>query len=93
MRSPPGRSGSNAQEAGEHVHIPYILLAAPLLYSPPLQEMGDISEALKRHEGCNIEGWLDVARVQGNVHFAVRPEALFLSTNVAEIMEVGHSCL
>lgn len=50
--------------------------------------MNDISEALKRHEGCNVAGWLDVARVAGNVHFAVRPEALFLSMNVAEIMEV-----
>lgn len=51
------------------------------------QEMTAIGEALKRHEGCNIYGWLDVARVAGNIHFAVRPEALFLSMNAQEIMQ------
>lgn len=29
-----------------------------------------------------------VARVAGNIHFAVRPEALFLSKNAEEIKEV-----
>lgn len=39
------------------------------------QEMTAIEEALKRHEGCNIYGWLDVARVAGNIHFAVSGRA------------------
>ena len=47
-----------------------------------------ISDALKRHEGCNIHGWLEVERVAGNIHFAVRPEALFLAMNAEEIMQV-----
>ena len=33
--------------------------------------MSLISDALKRHEGCNINGWLEVERVAGNIHFAV----------------------
>jgi hypothetical protein len=53
-----------------------------------MQEMSEIAEALKRHEGCNIHGWVEVARVAGNLHFAVRPEAMFLAMNVQEIMQV-----
>ena len=56
------------------------------------QELSAIGDALKRHEGCNLYGWLQVARVAGNIHFAVRPEALFLSMNAAEIMEVRRAC-
>jgi len=33
--------------------------------------MSAIGEALKRHEGCNIYGWLELERVAGNIHFAV----------------------
>lgn len=103
--------------------------------------MSAIGDALKRHEGCNIYGWLEVrracwplarlpahapvrnlggharaavahltaalrwaplpqhspatcagcqvARVSGSIHFAVRPEALFLSMNADEIIQVG----
>ncbi|EFN54050.1 hypothetical protein CHLNCDRAFT_136126 [Chlorella variabilis] len=51
-------------------------------------EMNEIGAALKRHEGCNIHGWLEVQRVAGNVHFAVRPEALFLSMNAEAIMQL-----
>jgi hypothetical protein len=51
-----------------------------------VQELTEIGAALKRHEGCNVYGWMEVARVAGNIHFAVRPEALFLSMNAEEIM-------
>jgi hypothetical protein len=53
-----------------------------------LQELTEIGDAVKRHEGCNIYGWLEVARVAGNIHFAVRPEALFLSMKADEIIQV-----
>ncbi|PRW39153.1 endoplasmic reticulum-Golgi intermediate compartment 3 [Chlorella sorokiniana] len=59
----------------------------PFVLRVDQQELTDISEAIKRHEGCNIYGWLQVARVAGNIHFAVRPEALFLSKNAEEIQE------
>lgn len=53
-----------------HPHTPpdWILFSRTLLE----QELTDIAEAIKRHEGCNIYGWLEVARVAGNIHFAVR---------------------
>lgn len=31
-----------------------------LLFWLLLQELTDISDAIKRHEGCNIYGWLQV---------------------------------
>lgn len=39
-----------------------------------------------RHDGCNLVGWVELARVAGNVHFSVRPEALFSSMNANEVM-------
>ena len=44
--------------------------------------MTEISDAIKRHEGCNLAGWLELERVAGNIHFSVRPEALFMSMKV-----------
>lgn len=38
------------------------------------------------HEGCLIHGWVAVQKVAGNLHFSVRPEALFMSMNEAEII-------
>ncbi len=64
-------------------------LAHAIILRCLLQEMGEIGSALRRHEGCNIHGWLDVQRVAGNIHFAVRPEALFLSMNADGIMQVS----
>lgn len=54
--------------------------------------MDGIREALKRHEGCNIHGWLEVERVAGNVHLSVRPEALYLAMKEEDIMEAS-GCL
>lgn len=48
-----------------------------------LQQM---NAAIAAHNGCNLVGWADLARVPGNVHFAVRPEALFASMNARELM-------
>jgi hypothetical protein len=50
--------------------------------------MALISEALKRHEGCNIHGWLEVERVAGNIHFSVKPDALFLSMTTEGVKQV-----
>ncbi|KAL4856382.1 Endoplasmic reticulum-Golgi intermediate compartment protein 3 [Chlorella vulgaris] len=59
----------------------------PFMLRVDQKELSEIGDALKRHEGCNIHGWLEVQRVAGNIHFAVRPEALFLSMNAEEIMQ------
>lgn len=41
--------------------------------------MDAIKQALHAHEGCNMHGWLALARVAGMVHISVRPEAMLLS--------------
>lgn len=38
--------------------------------------MSDVRDAIHNHEGCNILGWLEVQRLAGNIHFAVRPSAM-----------------
>ena len=34
--------------------------------------------AVKDHEGCQVEGWLDVQRVAGNFHISVHADDFFL---------------
>ncbi|KAL6783963.1 hypothetical protein ACKKBG_A04210 [Auxenochlorella protothecoides x Auxenochlorella symbiontica] len=46
----------------------------------------NMRKAMLAHEGCLIHGWVAVQKVAGNLHFSVRPEALFMSMNEAEII-------
>ena len=48
----------------------------PFVLTLDAQDMNEVREAVTRHEGCNVFGWLQVQRVAGNVHFAVRSEAI-----------------
>ncbi|GAB4814029.1 hypothetical protein N2152v2_001075 [Parachlorella kessleri] len=50
-------------------------------------DMDNMRAAMKRHEGCLIYGWVEVPRVAGNLHFTVRPEALYLSMNMEDIID------
>lgn len=38
--------------------------------------MEEVAGAVSRHEGCNLYGWVQVQKIAGNIHFAVRPEAM-----------------
>lgn len=40
------------------------------------EEMHQIHDELGRHEGCNIDGWLELTRVASNVIIGVKEEAL-----------------
>lgn len=47
----------------------------PFVLNLNMADMTSLREAVQRHEGCNLYGWLEVQRVAGNIHFAVKPEA------------------
>jgi hypothetical protein len=40
------------------------------------EEVHQIHDELRRHEGCNIDGWLELTRVASNVILGVKEEAL-----------------
>lgn len=53
-----------------------------------------MKQALKRGEGCNIFGWLEVPRVAGNLHFSGETGGLrqSCSEDEAEHMGCAHRC-
>ena len=59
----------------------------PFIFTLDVEDMNEVRDAVMRHEGCNIFGWLDVQRVAGNVHFAVRPEAILAIAESDEALQ------
>lgn len=47
-----------------------------------LQENAAMNAALDKHEGCNIQGWLEVQRVAGNFHLSVHADHYFAMRSV-----------
>jgi hypothetical protein len=59
----------------------------PFVMMLDAEDMNEVRDAVMRHEGCNIHGWLEVQRVAGNVHFAVRPEAIMAVSESEEALQ------
>lgn len=59
----------------------------PFVLTLDAGDMNEVRDAVMRHEGCNIFGWLEVQRVAGNIHFAVRPEAIIAVMESEEALQ------
>ncbi|KAG7670376.1 hypothetical protein Ndes2437A_g04899 [Nannochloris sp. 'desiccata'] len=59
----------------------------PFVMMLDAEDMNEVRDAVMRHEGCNIRGWLEVQRVAGNIHFAVRPEAIMAVSESEEALQ------
>lgn len=59
----------------------------PFVMMLDAEDMNEVRDAVMRHEGCRIHGWLEVQRVAGNIHFAVRPEAIMAVSESEEALQ------
>ena len=70
------RLDRNGKKIGQAEYIPPKGRDNPFVLTLDVDDFNEIRDGVERHEGCNIFGWLEVQRVAGNIHFAVRPEAI-----------------
>jgi hypothetical protein len=59
---------------------------SPWVLNIDLEDIGALREALKRHDGCAVEGWLALRRVAGSVHFGVRAEAQLAAAGAGDVL-------
>jgi hypothetical protein len=59
---------------------------SPWVLNIDLEDIGALREALKRHDGCAVEGWLALKRVAGSVHFGVRAEAQLAAAGAGDVL-------
>jgi len=48
----------------------------PFVLQLNYDDMKSMREEIQNRYGCNVYGWVNVGRVAGNIHFAVRQEAM-----------------
>jgi hypothetical protein len=70
------RLDSSGKRLGMAEYTPPAGADNPFVLTIDADDMGAVLEAVEQHEGCRLQGWLALRRVAGNVHFAVRPEAM-----------------
>ncbi|KAL3130533.1 hypothetical protein ABBQ38_008345 [Trebouxia sp. C0009 RCD-2024] len=56
----------------------------PFVLRRPQEENAAMNAALDKHEGCNIQGWLEVQRVAGNFHLSVHADHYFAMRSTQE---------
>ena len=59
----------------------------PFMIMLDYDDMKAVREEIKNHYGCNIYGWVNVSRVAGNLHFAVRQEAVLAAEDDITTMD------
>ena len=57
----------------------------PFFFAIDEDVIQDIKRGLLEHQGCRIKGWLEIARVAGNIHLAVNEQALLATAPGTEL--------
>lgn len=47
-----------------------------------MQENAAMNAEFDKHEGCNVNGWIEVQRVAGNFHLSVHADHYFAMRSV-----------
>lgn len=81
------RLDSSGRRIERHEYIPPRGRDNPFVLTLDADDIAEVRDAVVAGEGCSVFGWLLVQRVAGNVHFAVRPEAILAVSESQEALE------